>query len=203
MPSISAAAENTTHITDIEAQTAQIKPNETQGKSGGYLKRAVFTTCALGFASGLAQAFRTQNLQPHYSANRQLQSRNETAATIPEDRGTNTTALSPTPEPTLEHCPKGTYRHDPKTKNKDMRNLKIALAASGGTTLASIMAPSLLCCTPLSKTASRRNSVLNLSLLVGTLSGPTFLLASVITMRVASSKPDGLCHKPQPHSGGG
>lgn len=136
MPSISAAAPNTAHFVDTEAQTTQIKPSETQSKRGGYLKRAVFATCALGIAGGLAQAFRTHNPQPYYPANRQLQSKNETATIQPTPH--------PTPANTQERCPKGQRRYDKKT---NVRNIGIALgsiaaigiaSASGGNRLESM-----------------------------------------------------------------
>lgn len=205
MPSISAAAAHSAHFTDTEAQTTQITSSESQRKKGGYLKRAVFAACALGIAGGLAQAFRTQNTQPYYPANRQLQNKNETATAISEPQAepsANNTAPIPTPEPTLEPCPKGTYRDDQKTKNRHMRNLKITLAASGGTALAGIMIPSLLCCIPLHRTTgSDRNAIVSCGGLLGILGAPVFFFTSIITIFIASAKPDGLCHRPPPDSG--
>lgn len=194
MPSISAAAAHTAHFADTEAQTAQFKPNDMQSKKGGYFKRTVFAACALGIAGGLAQAFRAYTPQVYHPANRQLQNRNETAATIPEPQNkpaTNTTALIPTPEPTLEPCPEGQYRNDQNHKNKQMRNLKIALGAIGGTTLAGLAVNV--------KWGHEEHQLKGLASCACTLSAfssGVFIITSILTILIAKSTPDGLCHYP-------
>lgn len=204
MPSISATAPNTAHFADTEAQTAQFKPNATQSKKGGYIKRTVFAACALGIAGGLAQAFRTYTPQAYHPANRQLQNKNDTANTIPErqaEPGSNTTAPSPTPEPTLEPCPEGQYRNDQNNKNKQMKKLKKILAASGGLTLTGIA----LSCVPLNRGVFHRKpckSLVNCSSAVLSLGGGSVLtLIGIYAIASAETKPDDLCHDLALHHG--
>lgn len=204
MPSISAAAAHSAHFIDTEAQTTQVTSSGSRSKKEGYLRRAVFAACALGIAGGLAQAFRTQNPQPYYPANRQLQNRNETANTIPErqaEPGSNTTAPSPTPEPTLEPCPEGQYRNDQNNKNKQMKKLKKILAASGGLTLTGIA----LACVPLNRGVFHRKPCKSLvnwsSAVLSAGGGCVFTLVGIYTIVSAETKPDDLCHDLARHHG--